>query len=173
MSFLGGQSVWQRHVAIDGALLAYYDLALRFPAAAGMAASGKVNHRPDTDYEFTDGDSFSDILEGIFGGTELSPEQEAENAAWRSYMKAAIAIISQIYFAATFEDKVIARHDATQKHRDQSIATIVGELWRSFDGRSWHHYFADDDLVNLVGDLVTRQQELHAWISEPVEQSNA
>ena len=155
---------WQRHVAIERALLSYYDLEMRYPSVAQMVVSRKINERTNT-YEFREGDDFKSMIDGIFG-EPLADEAEAENEAWRNMMRAIASIISQIFHAS--RDAVISGRNTTpelrslQEHGDAAIATIVGRSWRSLDAVKFH--FWDNDLKDQVARLVDSNAVIDAEI---------
>ena len=128
MNLFSSKSIWPRHVAIEKAIFAYYELKLRFPVAARIVASGKCN-----------------------------ADDETESEAWRNFSKALVGLISQIYFAAQPDKRSDVEAPLSNEvsfHRDKAIAAILGDNWKSVSDFSL--WFVDDELQDYVEEITRR-----------------
>jgi hypothetical protein len=177
-------SLWLRRQSIDEVMISYRQSQIDFPNASKMVESGEIHHRPGTRYEFKEGDSISDVFDGVFGGGPLDPVSEAAINEWRNLALSQIAQISKIFWSSRylgiFEGELNNAAVRDLKHyADQSIATIVGSGWRSLD-RFTKHYFPPElegSLVEHVNDLFKQQKKFAADLRqselESVDQAHA
>ena len=167
---------WQRHYVIAQSLTAFFELELKYPAVAAMAQSGIINERPDYGHEFKEGDGISEILEGVFGGEPLGPEAEAENQAWRDFIKAICGLAGQVFYASFDSCKLEKRESPSERtlreHGEVTISMIVTPYWRSL-GRYGTHWIYDERLRDLVLDFVRQAEEREDRTPMQLESANA
>ena len=162
---------WQRYHAIHHAAFEFYDLQLRYPASAQRLTEGSLHQSPESTYQFRNGDSFSDVFDGIFSGPGLAPEQTQENEDWHRHVRAVIACLSKIYAAGFICDPKTPLDAELENVADRALGTIVGQVWRSLARVSHHHY--NDNVFQKVDELVRQNQEFERSISVETESTNA
>ena len=164
MNWSNQPSYWQRHYVIEQSATSFYEMELKYPLVAARVRSGEVNRRPSTGYVFKDGDTFDDVLGGVFRGEPLSPELEAENEEWRDFVKTMCGLLSQIFYASRVDlelakaPSLAARNLAA--HGEATIAKLVSRYWKSISyGKYWIY---DEDLQGLVLSIAEKQSEFNA-----------
>jgi hypothetical protein len=176
-------SLWLRRQSIDQVMVAYRQAQIDYPSASKMVESGDIHQQPGTGYEFKEGDSISDMFDGVFDSDPLDPVSEAANNEWRNLVLTQIAQISRIFWASRLTNPIdelnmIAAQNL-KHYGDQSIATIVCSGWRSLD-HFVEHYFPpeqEESLVQHVKKLIKQQKKFAAdskrFERDSVEQENA
>ena len=165
MSWSNQPSLWQRHYVIEQTATAFYELELKYPLVAERARSGAINRGQNTSYAFREGDTLSDIFNGVFGDEPLIPELEAENQAWRDFVKAMCGLAGQIFYASRSNIEPAKNQNsdiqALCAHGEATIAKLVSPYWKSLAiyGKYWLY---DEDLRALIESVVERQSELNA-----------
>ena len=164
MSLINQQGFWQRHYVTQQSLSALAELELKFPQAAEMAKSFKI-HVNKAEYALIERESLQDLFSRVFSPSDLTPEEEAENQAWRDFVKGVCAIAGQAFYAsrdiADSSRRESQESAILRRHGDYIIHNIIGPYWKSFErtGRFWVY---DDRLRDLIQEIVDQQSNLEA-----------
>ena len=150
MSFLP-TFAWQRHQAIDVALASYFRLELEYPSVAALVHGGDVKS-----------------------------ENEDQREAWRIFIRATAALLSQIYHASRdITDNSIrsaSNGNLVESHGDHAISTIVSRTSKSFmlfsDHVFWHPYLRNH-VDELVETFLKSEAEIQEMLSRRPEETNA
>jgi hypothetical protein len=181
VSFLESPSLWQRHHAIERSLERYYELLLRFPVAAQMASTGKNHARTVPEVKFEEGADPSKLFEGLFDSEPLSAEAEAENQEWRTFLKAILSLVAQIFYSS--RDPLVNGRQlsdamaALQLHGDEAITRIVSDNCRSLAKGFANYAYTDRDLTEKISEMAEKisaaSAEFDRLAAEDVEDAHA